>query len=128
MDLPTGVLAYRMLKSANISEEKQQLVKVTLVALTYKDMKKKLKAIHNSVSNENDDGKIKIESSYWTKDDCANNESFYSNTNYRFRGMGYKSNIRGNKDRGKVYNSESRVDKWGRSQSSRQQRQSITMY
>ena len=28
-----------------------------------------------------DDGKIKMESSYWTKDDCAN-------TNYRFRGMG----------------------------------------
>ena len=60
MELPTGVLAYRMLKSANISEEKQQLVRVTLVALTYEDMKKKLKAIHNSVSNENDDEKIKM--------------------------------------------------------------------
>ena len=48
MELPTGVLAYRVLKNANITHEKQQLVRATLTSLTYESMKKKLKAIYDS--------------------------------------------------------------------------------
>ena len=75
MELPTGVLAYRMLKSANISEEKQQLVRATLDALTYEDMKKKLKAIHNIISDDND-MKIKLESTYLSNQEEMN-EALY---------------------------------------------------
>ena len=48
MELPTVVLAYRVLKNANITHEKQQLVCTTLTLLTYESMKKQLKAIYDS--------------------------------------------------------------------------------
>ena len=38
MELPDGVLAYRLLKSANISKEKQQLARATLTELTFANM------------------------------------------------------------------------------------------
>ena len=50
MTLPTAVLAYHVLKSANISNEKQQLARATITELNYKNMKKQLKAIHDSNS------------------------------------------------------------------------------
>ena len=40
MELPTGVVAYKVLKNANLSYEKQQLIRATVVSLTYKNMKK----------------------------------------------------------------------------------------
>ena len=45
MELPTEVLAYWVLKNANISNEKHQLVRAMLTSLTYENMKKELKAI-----------------------------------------------------------------------------------
>ena len=45
MGLPDGVLAYRLLKSTNLTVEKQQLARATLSELTYDNMKKQLKAI-----------------------------------------------------------------------------------
>ena len=35
MELPTGVLAYRLLKSVDISEAKQQLARATMSRFTY---------------------------------------------------------------------------------------------
>ena len=49
MELPTGVLAYRLLKSVGISEDKQQ-ARATLPSLTYDCMKKQLKAIYYNIS------------------------------------------------------------------------------
>ena len=43
IDLPEPVLAYRLLKSAKISQEKEQLARATLTELTYVGMKKQLK-------------------------------------------------------------------------------------
>ena len=40
IELPDGVLAYRLLKSANISKEKQQLARATLTELTFAIMRK----------------------------------------------------------------------------------------
>ena len=51
MELPTGVLAYKVLKNANILNEKQQLIRATLTSLTYENMKKQLKAINDSSIN-----------------------------------------------------------------------------
>ena len=43
--LPTDVLAYRLLKSANLSETHEQLAKATISELTYDAMKSQLKKI-----------------------------------------------------------------------------------
>ena len=51
MELPTGVLAYKVLKNANILNEKQQLIRATLTSLTYENTKKQLKAINDSSIN-----------------------------------------------------------------------------
>ena len=46
-ELPDGVLAYRLLKSANLSSEHEQLARATLPSLTYANMKSQLKKIFN---------------------------------------------------------------------------------
>ena len=50
MELPTGVLAYRLLKSVEISEDKQQLARAIMSSFTYDDMKKLLKATYDNLS------------------------------------------------------------------------------
>ena len=42
IELPDAVLAYRLLKSANVSEQKQTLARATISKLTFEDMKKQL--------------------------------------------------------------------------------------
>ena len=51
IELPTGVLACHVLKNANTSNEKQQLIRATLTSLTYENMKKLLKTIYDSSIN-----------------------------------------------------------------------------
>ena len=69
MILPTGVLACKFLKNANISSEKKQLrVRATVVTLTYENMTKQLKAINDSSGNSvnnNDNFDIKCEPVYY---------------------------------------------------------------
>ena len=48
MELPTGALAYKVFKNANISYEKQQLIQATIVTLTYDNVERQLKAIYDS--------------------------------------------------------------------------------
>ena len=55
MTLPSGVLAYQVLKSANLTPEKQELARATITELTYENMKKQLKAIHDSSSSNSID-------------------------------------------------------------------------
>ena len=45
MELPEGVLAYRVLRSANLTGEQEQLARATVSDITYKAMCEKLKAI-----------------------------------------------------------------------------------
>ena len=45
MTLPEGVLAYRVLKSANLTTEQEQLARATVTDITYKAMCDKLKSI-----------------------------------------------------------------------------------
>ena len=51
MILPTGVLAYKVLNNANISSEKEHLIRTTIVTLTFESMTKQLKAIYDSSGN-----------------------------------------------------------------------------
>ena len=53
MELPDGVLAYRLLKSAHLSERHEQLARVTLTELTYDNMKGQLKIFGDSASLKN---------------------------------------------------------------------------
>ena len=50
MELLKGVLAHRLLKSVDISEDKQQLTRAAMSSFTYDDMKKQSKAIYNNLS------------------------------------------------------------------------------
>ena len=51
MEVPTGVLAYKVLKNAELSNEKQQLTQAMVVFLIYENMKKQLKAILDSYTS-----------------------------------------------------------------------------
>ena len=68
MVLPNGVLAYKVLNNANISPEKKQLIRATVLTLTYENMTKQLKAIHDSSGNSvnsNDNFDNKCEPVYY---------------------------------------------------------------
>ena len=67
MVLPRVVLAYKVLNNANISSEKKQLIRATVVTLTYENMTKQLKAMYDSSGNSvnsNDNFDIKCEPVY----------------------------------------------------------------
>ena len=81
MELPTGVLAYRLLKSANVSDERQQLARATLSELTYENMKKQLKAIFdNSSSTMSVDTAIKVENTFQARYYQSNTRGSNNNT------------------------------------------------
>ena len=61
MELPTRVLAYRLLKSVEISEDKQQLARATLTSFLYECMKWQLKAIYDNLSQEISSLPLKVE-------------------------------------------------------------------
>ena len=68
MELPDGVLAYRVLKSANLSNEKQTLVRATISKLTLEQMKKQIRAVFDSTGfgslERYDDCQVKVEPTY----------------------------------------------------------------
>ena len=76
MELPDGVLAYRLLKSANLSEERQMLCRATIGQLTFENMKKQIKAIFNQVGSSSDSKHpVKVEPSFPVKSDDNSFES-----------------------------------------------------
>ena len=53
MNVNDGVLAHRFLKSSNVSEHHQQLVKATLTEMTYTNMKKQLSKVFMETGSSN---------------------------------------------------------------------------
>ena len=89
MTLSTTVLAYRVLKSANISNEKRQLIRSTITELNCKNMKKQLKAIQDSSSFSTEYSfKIKSEPTYVT--DVKAEPVYHGNNSTRGRFINYK--------------------------------------
>ena len=84
--LPDGVLAYRLLKSANLSSEHEQLAKATLPSLTYDNMKKQLKKIFNKVSTSSLPILVKIEPAYKSTHDEAGAYYTQGGSSSSFRG------------------------------------------
>ena len=117
MTLPTAVLACRVLKSVNISNEKRQLARATITELNYENMKKQLKAIHDrsSVSTENS-FEIKSEPTYVT--DMKDEPNYIGNNSTTGRFNNYRRSNSNSKQR--KYNSPStqhksvNTDEYGR--------------
>ena len=57
LELPDGVLAYRLLDSANLSDTHVQLARTTLLSLMYNNMQQQLKKIFS-------DGSVQSSSNY----------------------------------------------------------------
>ena len=81
MSLSTDIMAYRLLKSANLSEAHEQLAKATIPSLTYEDMKMQLKKKFGDVTQNKFDasdlGAIKSESSFYQSNARGNNFNRY---------------------------------------------------
>ena len=67
MELPTGVLANRLLKSAEILEDKQQLARVTLTSFSCECMKRQFEAIYDNLSQEISSLPLKVEPVFESK-------------------------------------------------------------
>ena len=87
MDLPGGVLAYQLLKNARISEEKQQLARATIGDLTFENMSKQLKAIHDHSDDKGTDLPIKVEPTFETES-YEEQHAMYVNRGKWNRGFG----------------------------------------
>ena len=95
IELPDQVLAYRLLKSANLHQNKMELVRATISELGYSEMKKQLRKLEDIAVSKRD---TKTESDI--KDEPA--ETLYTRGG-RFRGRG-RSNGSSRGTRGSCYN------------------------
>lgn len=98
MDIPDGVLAYRLLNNANLSEDKKQLIKATLKEMKYDEMKEKLKKVftsNDSPQTSASRGFIKHETENETFHSSDASESFYGSSGYNYRGSGGRGRGRG---------------------------------
>ena len=53
MELPEGVLAYNLLKCANLSEEQQQMCRATTKKMTYEEMRQTIEKVTISITSSN---------------------------------------------------------------------------
>jgi hypothetical protein len=90
--MSADILAYRLLKSANISENHQQLARATITGdLTYESMKKQLKRIFSDACSHAEDvgscgsDMVNIKMESINEASCVDNETYYGNY-YRNRG------------------------------------------
>ena len=105
MTLPTVVLAYRILKSPNISNEKEQLPRATITELNYENMRKQLKAIHDSSSvSTGNSFEIKAEPTYLN--DRKDEPVYYANNSTRGPFNNYKRENSSNSKQWKYNNIE----------------------
>ncbi len=96
MELTSGVSAYQLLKNANITNEKQQLVRATIGELSYENMQKQLKAIHDhSDKAEFNSLPVKVEPAYLAAGEeqslygCSGGR--YGNNSRFMRGRGFQN-------------------------------------
>ena len=97
MTLPDGVLGYRLLKSANISDICQTMVRTSITKLCLEDVKKQLKAVHDKtiVGDSRSATAIKVEPSMLCEEEEEFSDVYYTN-NRGYRGRGGRGRYRGN--------------------------------
>ena len=101
MALPEGVLAYRLLKSANLTTEQQTLVRATITDLKLDAMKKRIRAIFDNTLNfsESACAPIKVEPAFHAEAETEE-EVLYNQSSRRGSGYNYRSRGRGSYSRG----------------------------
>ena len=96
-----GVLAYKLLINANISEEKQSMCSATMGKLTFGNIKKQLKVIHDCTvmdvaSGTNNNSSVTVKKGPVFEAQCSEYESFYTRSNRPGRGWhGSRGSFRG---------------------------------
>ena len=91
MKYADGVLAYKLLINANISEEKQSMCRATMGKLTFENIKKQLKVIHDCTgmdvtSRTNNTSSVTVKKEPVFEAECSEYESFYTRSNRPGRG------------------------------------------
>ena len=78
MELPDGVLAYRVLKSANISQEHEQLAQATITEFSYSNMTEQLMKIFCDIATTQNSvtAAVKVEPIFQVEN---KEEAFYGN-------------------------------------------------
>ena len=99
IDLPSPVLAYQLLKNANLPKSKRDLARATITELKYEDMKRQIKAIYDSCTTddkttEEADITIENENAFYSRNNFSNRGRNYRGGRYRGRGGG-GANYRG---------------------------------
>ena len=102
MVLPDGVLAYRVLNSANLSNEQMTLCRATMTDLKYDDMVKQLKRLFADaitsapVGEHSAQGATKEEPVFFNDSNADTNSAYYGDSRRRPWYRGNKSRGRGN--------------------------------
>ena len=88
MELPDGVLGYRVLKSANLSEKNEKLARSTITTLTYKSMTEKLKKIFGDMSKSlSQQVNLKVEPTFHNKNLGPDEEvNFVNRGRFQYKG------------------------------------------
>ena len=136
MTLPEGVLAYRLLKSASLSESEEKLARATVESLTFKDMKATLKKITGQSSNGKSEGIVvkaeafvneagrnapvsscsSLDSTLYTQTGRRNWNSRYRPNSGRYRQNGGQHQENGNAKQSETYAKKPNFnpkDRWG---------------
>ena len=106
--MSSDILAYRVLKSANISEQHEQLARATVADFTYEEMKDKLKKIFGDRSSSSSDfGSVAVKSEpvYEAEHDVLYGQNYGRNSHRgrgrNTRGMAPRAAYRGGGSRGR---------------------------
>ena len=101
LKLPDGVLAYRVLKSANLSEENEKLAGATITTLTYKSMTEQLKKIFGDMSKSlSQQVHLMVEPTFHHENLGPDEEvNFVSRRRFQYKGKRSHSTYRGRNNR-----------------------------
>ena len=97
MKYPDSVLAYKLLINANISEEKQQMCRATMGTLSFENIKKQLKVIHDATGMNSKSVKSETSEVVVKEEPVFETENFFGNAQRGFwRGnRGTRNSARG---------------------------------
>ena len=98
MKYADGVLAYKLLINANISEEKQSMCRATMGKLTFENIKKQLKVIHDLTGTEIETGthsNVTVKEEQVFEAEYGYHDNFYAHARDSWRGnRGSRGNSR----------------------------------
>lgn len=98
-----GVMAYKLLHHANLSETEVNLIKATMTRLSYNEIKEKLQRIFNDMTSKpsvKSESAIKVESTFYAENEPE--EAYYTNNYSQVRGRP-RGRYRGESSRGDNY-------------------------